>query len=275
MAFVLYQSKQVATGTTSTLVVTKPTSLAVGEVMLAGICSNGGAVTPPASWQTILDTDNTIRLTTFYKIATAGDVAATDFTFTFAGSPSFTQGWISRLTSANSTPVDQSNSGTGSGTSVSITGITPTKASGLFFFVAAYAQNSGAGNPSNSSAQAIATDNPTWTEDYDVSTATGGGSYIGMSMAYANRPVLTASGSATLTYSVSTSAYAAQLFNIAPLDNGPFSLAGSLGIASVPVSQIAPLSILGAVIDATFSAVAPLWNNIQKSASSWTNKDKS
>lgn len=274
MPFVTYQSKQVATGTTGPLVITKPTSLAVGDTMVAGICSNGGTgLAAPAGWTTIA---STALLDTFYKVADSSDVAATNFTFTYSSTPTFCQGWIARLSGTATVPLDQVNTGTGAATgSVSISGITPTKAGGLFFIVGALNDNTAAGSPSWS-AQAIATDNPvSWTEDYDVGTNKGGGSYISMSMAYGNRPKITASGSATATIDRSVSAYSAHVFNIAPAGIDPFVATSTINNPSVRVPVITTLSALSTIIDATFSAVASTWNNVQKNMSSWTNTDKS
>ena len=272
MSFVLYQSKQVATGTTGPLVITKPVSLAVGDVMIAGICSNGGTGLSASGWTAI---GSTALLDTFYKVADSADVAATNFTFTYSSTPTFCQGWIARLTGASATPLDQVNTGTGTSTaSVSISGITPTKASSLFFIVGALNDNTAAGSPSWS-AQAIATNNPvSWTEDYDVGTNKGGGSYISMSMAYGNRPGLTASGNATATIDRTVSAYSAHIFNIAPIDNGPFTLAGTIFNPSVRVPVLNMFSGALSILGATFSAVASAWGNVQKNVSSWTNNDK-
>lgn len=276
MAYVIYQSNQSATGTTGTLAISKPASLAVGDVMVAAIMGNSGTSVASTGWTVAASKANTVLLVTLTKVADAGDVAASSFTFTFSGgTPTFTHGAISRFSSAHTTPVDQTGSGSGSGTSVSFGGITPTAPNSLFMICLAYTQNSGAGNPSNTSAQAVATSNPTWTEIYDSSTAIGGGSYVGLSIAYASRSPLTATGSVTATYSVSTSAYAGIVLNIAPALVPALSLATGVPIANTPYGPAGAVQLASALNAPTFTEVAPDWLNTAKSDADWTNIPKS
>lgn len=85
---VLHVNTQVDAGTanTDTNVVTKPTGLAVDDLMLAFCLTAIDTVTPPSGW-TQLDSDDAsnMRSIVFYKFAVASDVSASSFTFT-AGS---------------------------------------------------------------------------------------------------------------------------------------------------------------------------------------------
>ena len=96
IAQIAYREDQSATTSTTTLTITKPAGLAVGDIMIANILQSGNdgssfvdAVGLSASWS-LIGTDGTNlnngndrwRNTLLYKVATAADVAATDFTFT-------------------------------------------------------------------------------------------------------------------------------------------------------------------------------------------------
>ena len=77
------ENVQTATETTSyDLVITKPTGLAEGDLLVAVIASAGSMGTP-AGW-TVRATVN--QCDVFSKVADAGDVAASNFTFTATGS---------------------------------------------------------------------------------------------------------------------------------------------------------------------------------------------
>jgi len=75
----------VSPGATSTsCVITKPTNLAIGNLMIAHVVSDSTtAITAPATWTQLQNLATTNgRGAAFYKIATSADVAAASFTFT-------------------------------------------------------------------------------------------------------------------------------------------------------------------------------------------------
>ncbi len=78
-----------ATATSDTsLVVTKPTGLAVGDLMVAfGGCGNARTISAPSgSWTVVSnDTDGSSRVYVWTKVADSGDTAASNFTFTASG----------------------------------------------------------------------------------------------------------------------------------------------------------------------------------------------
>jgi hypothetical protein len=131
---VVHEGQQTSSGTASTsLVLTKPASLAVGELMLAvatqGVSSAGDAVTTPASgWTTSAVQKNVEAESTFWawKIADSGDVAASNFTWTMNNARVY-HGHIARLSGADgTTPVNQSDlRATSSSTSHTTGSITP------------------------------------------------------------------------------------------------------------------------------------------------------
>lgn len=73
-------------GTTQTSVVTKPTGLAVGDLMLAFVAANKAGMTAPSGFTQIGSehdsSANAYSSDAYYKVATSGDVAASNFTFT-------------------------------------------------------------------------------------------------------------------------------------------------------------------------------------------------
>lgn len=107
---ITYQSIQSNTaGSGTTIVVTKPTSLAVGDLMIAtSVYSANNGITLPAGFSTI-QSDNLNGLRSFisgYKIATAGDVAASNFTFTMGSTISFATASLIRYTTTVSFPAN-------------------------------------------------------------------------------------------------------------------------------------------------------------------------
>lgn len=91
MARPVVQSSQTATTTSaSSVTITKPTGLAVGDFMFAFIGFENGSTartfTTPSGW-TLLQTNPTDSegVACFYKEATSGDVAASNFTFSLSG----------------------------------------------------------------------------------------------------------------------------------------------------------------------------------------------
>jgi len=83
---ITYQSIESNTANSgTTVVVTKPVGLAVGDVMIASaILGNTGGIDLPSGFsieETMLVGGNR-RISTGYKVATSGDVAASNFTFT-------------------------------------------------------------------------------------------------------------------------------------------------------------------------------------------------
>ena len=124
----------------TTLVMTKPAGLAVGDLLLAYVVftqSATGSPTLPSGWATASGGSTAWDATTFagtyvaWKIADSGDVAASDFTFTSSGgSPYSTSGIIRRITGADGTaPIDVASTqvtasgSTGNYPSVTTTGI--------------------------------------------------------------------------------------------------------------------------------------------------------
>lgn len=94
----------------ATCTVTKPTGLAVGDMMCAMAISHSDSgtaptVTPPAGWSTYTSyTDESFMIQyVFYKVADSADVAASNFSFTHSGTNTRVQVGIARISGAPST----------------------------------------------------------------------------------------------------------------------------------------------------------------------------
>lgn len=173
---VTYESISSGSIQDAALVLTKPTGLAVGDLLLAGIyfSDNNGStadsgINTPAGW-TLQEATTTTqppeweRLSVFLKIADSADVAASAFTFTRAGTDIsyHLMGHLLRISDYGIVAGETSTSAaSNSATTITATTFTPTRADTLF--VAFLGNSCRAGDIQNTSV-ALATDNPTWTE---------------------------------------------------------------------------------------------------------------
>lgn len=278
VAFASVQSTG-ATGTNVTI--TKPTSLAVGDLMVAHLykqASSSPTIDTLSGWTSLLNTANgNSRTSVQYKIADSGDVAASNFTFTGGGTDAFMSGAIWRITGTASTPIDTNSTlNTWSGTSADIAmGITPARASNLLLILVG---GSGIGSDSDFSGYAIATSNPSWTEAYDVNGTSNLSQIAG---AYAIRPEITATGNVSFSSSGSASAGQACIISIQNILDATVSL----DVATLASSAPEPTVTGGATVNldvATLASVAPElnagqadWSSQQKSNSpTWTAQPK-
>jgi len=176
MAIAYESFAETAIAASNSVVITKPTGLAVGDYMFAQIIGgNGGggaAITPPANWTAYYNLTPSLSgantpCGVFYKEADSADVAASNFTFSLSdsGSQEYIGGGIVRVSGFGTIDGANTRTQTGGETTGTITyasGIDPTFPDGLillFMFGGDNASITGAGF----SSQAIATSNPTWT----------------------------------------------------------------------------------------------------------------
>lgn len=265
--------------------VTKPTGLAVGDLMI-GIanCENELDVPALPSGFTTLETQeagagagNGGVVIVGYKIADSGDVAASNFSFTNGGSVMAAS--LVRV-SGGSTDIQSNSDGESGGTSTpTLTmGVTPSQASSLLLFILHASDNSNAAR--TASTYAVTTSNPSWTEILDINTTSGDD--LLLAVAHATRTETTDTGDATVTLSGSSSGIAGVLLSIAPLVNVSVSPA----VQSIVSSILAPTvtgdanitssvqSLVSSVVSPIVSVTEPDWGNQSKSSSSWTNDTK-
>jgi hypothetical protein len=170
---VAYASVGNSPGATSTsIVITAPSGIQVGDLLVAYLCASRIAGTPTFSlsgWTAVNSTPNTTETNTvlqaFWKIADSGDAAAGTFTFTLSLSRA-NIGAMVRITGANATtPISGFASGGSNSNSTSLTispGFTPTVGNCMYLLGLGLL-----GSSQNYSAYAMANSNPTWTERYD------------------------------------------------------------------------------------------------------------
>ena len=268
MAVAVASSSTAYSGSGTSLVITKPTGLLEGELMMSAIRhDNVGGMTNPSGWTTLTTTFNpfnNVRLC--YKYATSGDVAASNFTWTL-GSSAISAGGIIRVTGAS--PLigsavlagGQSNTAT---PSIS-TGVTPTRADSLlvqFWFYQSNANDSLGG-------YAIATSNPTWTEQYDVAMEAD----AGMTCAWAVRPQTTSTGAWSCTGGTASSDYNTFLVSI----NEQFIIDVTESI-TLTESYLNNVGILvGELVTLTEDVDVTkqrMYTNTDKSSTTWINQNK-
>lgn len=195
---------------------TKPSGLAVGDILIAHLYAVVGysGITPPSGWtqigySTISTGDGTGWY--YYKIADSSDVAATDFTFTFDIA---SEGILALIrvsggdqNFANWKYGGNDKTASNTGTPSIAAGVTPNVANSLLLQLW-----SGVDGATAFSNYAIATNDPSWTEAYDVT-------YSGqrdIAMAYATRPETTATGNVSCWGSSSGEEYGLGFLAIPP-----------------------------------------------------------
>ncbi len=208
----------------ATCVIVKPVGLTVGDLMIAQVVGmSAGAQThaTPAGWTKIRqDGTNQPASSLFWKIADGVDVAAADFTFTVTGATSSRGAIVAFYNTNPSAPINANNGQLNASTlTVTSPGITPSEANCMLLLFCAY------GNDDTFSGYAIATDNPSWTERYDLpSNLTFD---LGLAVATAPRPETSATGNGTATATPFTANNTGQLIAIAPLSAAGQQILGS------------------------------------------------
>jgi hypothetical protein len=268
------QSNTAASGTT--VVVTKPTSLAVGDLMIASsVYSGNSGITLPSGFTTIHSGSvSALRsYITGYKIATAGDVAASNFTFTMGSTIAGATASLIRLSTNNSFP---SNPIVSSVNPTNITGTNPSYTLNIVsgpsttFLVASYF----AATSVTSSAQ-TSSPSRTWTErnDHNVS---------GTASSIATAPNTAAETLSSFSLTVSSSATGdLSFFAIAEqktetADVGfqaitptQFGLTAAVNVNPDIAHQNIPITQFG--IAGKASSDGTQWTNETKPTTTWTN----
>lgn len=282
---ITYQSLQTGSADGGSVTITKPTSLAEGDLMIAGIVTElgtSGTVTliTPSGWTVCgedVDVGADVELGLFYKIATAGDVAASNFTFTSTGhgSSGQTLGAIVRATAPGILAGYDAFAESNSSTTLTIAGgFTPTRADTLFL---AFVSKSSTIATGGFTSVALTTNNPTWTERADFEYGRAAGSYDTRLAVYtATRAETTATGDITVTNTATDSArYLGAVVAFSAQVNG------SLTNEETKVNAYAFNPIQSIQIDAnvenpiTATSGSPTrWTNPDKPSTSWTNQPK-
>jgi hypothetical protein len=118
VSFTLRNAQQQATNSASQITITKPTGLAVGDLMVAVIGKDDDVlINLPSGWSSPAGlfygtaSGNDLYSRIFYKVADAADVAASNFTWTFGDSGEDCSGTLAAFIPSNSNPVYGTSSG--------------------------------------------------------------------------------------------------------------------------------------------------------------------
>lgn len=270
-------------------IITKPTGLAVGELMIALIESNAG-VTPTintlAGWTLVATRSRTNGSVSMqYKIADAGDVAASNFTFTDT-SGSRVGGAILRVTGNTPTgSLDTSdndfNNAASSATISFTTTVSPTYNGSLL--VAVFGASGGGGGIGSIGSYVASDGSLSWTEAFEQAADAGSTDPIGGG-AYAIQSTKTALTTYGATLSFSQTAHAGIIAVFTPAISATAdvshltvtaSLDGLVGsnTATANVGNLAiPPTLNG--VSAKSSSDDTRWTNPDKPSATWTNPDK-
>lgn len=266
-------SSQAAQVNDANLVITKPTGLDVGDVMIAIVSSStldtSADFTPPAGWtqlETLGDGTANVIMNAFAIIATSTETAASDFTFTRGSTNMWNlAGAIFRITGTNGFNALSTNVFSNSATSLPAAGVT-TPTTGSVLLIAVAKEN---GTPdTNFSGYSIVNNDPTWTEQYDLYESTGSASQIDFGVASATYNFEQDTGNFTVTG-------AGAGIIVAVTEN--FGRTVSPAVINLTSSVQAPAvsggaTVSPAVINLTASVQAP---TVATAASKWKNTAKS
>ena len=185
----------------TTVTLTKPTGLAVDDLMVAAICFTDdiavATITTPAGW-TLVDTTGELgidafRHSTYYKLADSGDVAASNFSFVAAtGNPNAGAGVLLRVsgvrtdTQLDSSEIEVQNNVTDPQFTLALTA----GQDNVLYVIALASKDNGA---TNIASPTIDGTNPTWVEHLD-DVATDEGDNVSFYVASA---VVTTTGAIT------------------------------------------------------------------------------
>lgn len=238
-------SSNTATGSTNSLVITKPTGLASGDLMVCFLSGNpnGGVIDTPSGWTSAQSTSSTfVMQKTIWKVADSTDASATNFTFTRTANSTFF-GCLARITGQDTTtPIATSNSATmGTTNTITITTVTPSKSNSLLMLGGVALS---AGSPRSFSGYATANNNPTWTEIQDTGAISG--RYAGL--AYATYSPSSATGNCTISLSNTEDESSGHIVVINPLGDS-YSITASVG--SFSLTGIAALLKIALTITAS------------------------
>lgn len=261
-----------------TLTISKPSGLAEDDMMIAYIVwdsNNTTAPTLPSGWTQLLHDTTGIKSAVAYKLATSGDVAASNFVFTLAGTVNASGGSIMRwsdvgLINAGTTVRDNTTTTTPSFAG----GITPGVANSylIMCYHSPYTHTV--------SDYAITTDNPTWTEVMDEQNVSPD---LTMSLAYASRPETTATGNFTVTTSSSHNDHNGVLIYLSPRTDVNLSMpVGTLTLSSPTPSLTVDVTLPMPVGTLTLTGNAPtittsentVWTEESKNFTTWTEESK-
>lgn len=289
MAFPVVQNTQTNSGSSvSSVVITKPTGLAVGDALVASICfyQSGSSRTfnTPAGWTEQTKKDNQDGgIAVYTKVADSSDVSASNFTFSISSVADLMAGSLSRVTEYSTFGVSESdeNISPSSATSTYTTALTPTVSDNLVYMAFMGADNTYTGTPSVSGYSSTPSETFTEIADVGVKNVNLG---LGLGVATANNTGVDQITSRSATFNDTLAGHeAGAIFVI----NGIISATGTNALLEVSPTFFTQNGSAGTTGTNTLLAVSPTffdqsgygnspsqWENPSKSTTTWTNPDK-
>jgi len=267
MAITVASSTNLAIAVTATPTINKPSGLAVGDLMVFFLLNTNSAGTTctRTGWTAIdsyHDVGRDFYLHSLYRVADSADAAASNFAFTLPGSHSC-GAVMFRVTGYTGTIDDFYSGEVGSSTTPAYgggTGVTPSNAALLLFFETASIN----GTASN---QAIANNNPSWTEAHDFT-----GSTQQISASWARYPN---GGSATGNFSCTLSSASASAATAVAILESPVTVQDTLVLVENVKGNLGALARDTIVlVESLTTTIARAWSNLAKSVSTWLNQTK-
>lgn len=271
---IVVESVSIGAFSTTPLTITKPSGLSVGDLMIWVISGDNPSSTsnpdyaPPAGWAvqaTMASSGNNERQIVWSKIATGGDVSATDFSATWLGG-SIVGGVILRISGHNpTTPVQTVSQARANNEPIAtpiypIT-VTPNYANSLLIFASSSFDSSGINL--TASGYSIVTDNPIWTERVDEFVVDSANRH-NLAVATAPRASQASTGDATVTINTSCDQMLGAMIVINPISTTVSTLGLTTGY----------YNLTGEDITLSPSVVPITWENEEKNSSLWINKPK-
>lgn len=280
-------------GVDAAVTITKPASLAAGDLMVAivAIASGTNFNSSEATWTALGEADaGAENIYAYYKVADAGDAAASDFTITVSttdgGANDYIAGVIIRFTGTapiTGTGFADTGSDTDGGAGAYTGGVDPRVADNILV-LGAIARDAAGGGANSVTGYAVTTSDPTWTERLDTAQTTGGGVDYCFGVATGPRAASTATGNFSATFdgdvddSVGVLVAVIETTNVSPAPavvtvTASVQAPSIVGTASVTPSVI---TLTASVPAPAVATAAPEWANATKSsAPSWSNMNKS
>lgn len=257
----------------SSAVVNKPTGLAVGDLMIFFLATDGNDVAPgDISGWTYVDFNSAAGsgYPTYlaYKVADSSDVAASTFTWSgiqSAGSAAYFASVVAIYDVSAVSSLIVTGKGTTTNTATpSITGITPYSRANNIILQYWHGQ----GNIASAGSYAIATSNPAWTEAYDVAS----GNYQA-SCAYAIRPETTATGNFSCAGGDATTDWNARIVSVA--NTLSFSVSESITLTEFnKQDQTIKQSDSVTLNEEITTTKQRVWTEESKNSTTWTEETK-
>lgn len=281
VAFGSIQTATLDPGETS-IVITKPSGLAAGDLMIALLAVTGPNEAYTATGWDELFANNipnfNFKMNCLVRVADSSDAAATNFTFNVNASGDSKVGALLRITGSSfsglANMVSDTDDVAADTTPTYTGGVTPVGSTALLIM------GCFAGGVGTSSTYAITNNNPSWTERADISV--NDVEDISLSVATADYAFATATGdySLSITDGTETGGYIIAVSESANVTVSPAVITTTATVQAPSVSGSANVS--PAVITTTATLPAPTittsdpeWTNQTKHSSSWTNQSKS